>query len=166
MLQQINQLLLILIFFLAWVYFFQGIITLICFIICTQVYQMVAVLSTVVWWFGQFPYTVRRMPHPKFGPACEFNLCHAFTASRRRPASTLTSAPGHISLNKLFLQKAIILFGPHYFMCVGVRLRLRHTVTSASRRRCPSRHKLARVITLLVELPYRHVRLPRGLRHR
>ena len=46
-------------------------------------------------------------------------------------------------------------------MCVGDRLRLHHAVTSASRRRRPNRHKSARVITLLVELPYRHVRLPR-----
>ena len=127
---------------------------------------MVAVLTTIAWWFGQFLYTVRRMPHPELGTACEFKLCHAFTASRRHPASTLPSAPGHFSLNKLFLQKAIILFGPHYFMCVGVRLRLRHAVTSASRCRCPNRHKSARVITLLVESPYRHVRLTRGLRHR
>ena len=35
-------------------------------------------------------------------------FCHAFIASRRRSASTLTSAPGHISLNKLFLRKAIM----------------------------------------------------------
>ena len=33
-------------------------------------------------------------------------------------------------------------------------------VSSASRRRRPNQRKLARVITLLVELPYRHVRLP------
>ena len=110
-------------------------------------------------------FIVRRMPHPELRPACEVRLCHAFTASRRCPASTLTSAPGHISFNKLFLRKAIILFGPHYFMCVGDRLRLRHVVYSASRCRHPNRCKSARVITLLVELPYRHVRLPRGLRH-
>ena len=54
-------------------------------------------LTTAAWWFGQFPYIVRRTPHPELGPTCEFRLCHAFTASRRRPASTLTSAPGHIS---------------------------------------------------------------------
>ena len=46
------SLLLILVFFLACVYFFQGIITLVCFIICTQVYQMVAALTMVAWWFG------------------------------------------------------------------------------------------------------------------
>ena len=74
--------------FLVWVYFSQGIITLVCFIICTQVYKMVAALTTVAWWFGQFPYTIRRMPHPELRPACEFRLGHAFTASRRRPAST------------------------------------------------------------------------------
>ena len=82
------------------------------------------------------------------------------------PCIDMTSAPCHISFNKLFLRKAIILFGPHYFMCVGDRLRLRHAVTSASRRRRPNRHKSARMITLLVELPYRHARLPRGLQHR
>ena len=54
-------------------------------------------INEVAWWFGKSPYIVRRMPHPELGPTCEFRLCHAFTASRRRPASTLTSAPGHIS---------------------------------------------------------------------
>ena len=48
------------------------------------------------------------------------------------PCIDMTSAPGHISFNKLFLRKAIILFGPHYFMCVGDRLRLRHVVSSAA----------------------------------
>ena len=57
-------------------------------VICTQVYQMVAALTTVAWWFGQFLYIVRRTPHPELEPTCEFRLCHAFTASRRRPAST------------------------------------------------------------------------------
>ena len=85
---------------------------------------------------------------------------------RPTPYIDMTSARGHISFNKLFLQKAIILFGPHYFMCVGDRLRLRHVVSLASRCRRPNRHKSARVITLLVVLPYRRVRLPRGLRHR
>src|SRR4051812_28099313 len=106
---------------------------------------MVAALMTVTWWFGQFPYIVRRTPHPELGLTCEFGLYPAFTASRRRPASTLTSTPGHISLNKLFLRKAImqrlyiyiyiIIFGPHYFMCVGDRLRLCYVVASASQRR-------------------------------
>ena len=68
---------------------------------------MVAALMTVAWWFGQFPYTVRRTPHPELGPAYEFRIFHAFTTSRWRPASTLTSALGHIYLNKLFLRKAI-----------------------------------------------------------
>ena len=62
-----------------------------------RVYQMVTALTTVAWWFDQFPYIVRRTPHPELGPTCEFRLCHAFTTSRRRPASTLASAPGHIS---------------------------------------------------------------------
>ena len=53
-------------------------------VICMQVYQMVAALTTVAWWFGQFPYIVRRMPHPELEPTCEFRPCHAFTASRRR----------------------------------------------------------------------------------
>ena len=97
--QQINQVLLILVFFLAWVYFSQGIITLVCSIICTHVCQMMAALTTVTWWFGN-------------------------------------------------------------------GLRLHHVVSSASRRRRPNRRKSARVITLLVESPYRDVRLPRGLRHR
>ena len=48
----------------------------------------------------------------------------------------------------------------------GYGLRLRHVVSSTSRRRRPNRRKLARVITLLVVLPYRRVRLPRGLWHR
>ena len=78
---------------------FQEIITLVCSIICMQVYQMVAALTTVTWWFGN-------------------------------------------------------------------GLRLRHVVSSASRRRRPNRRKSARVISLLVVLPYRRVRLPRGLRHR
>ena len=82
------------------------------------------------------------------------------------PYIDMSSMPGHISFNKLFLQKAIFLFGPHYFMCVGDRLRPRHVVSSASRCRRPNRRKSARVITLLVVLPYRRVRLPRGLRHR
>ena len=34
------------IFFLAWVYFSQGIITLVCFIICTQACQMTVALTT------------------------------------------------------------------------------------------------------------------------
>ena len=33
------------------------------------------------------------------------------------PCINMTSALGHISFNKLFLRKAIILFGPHYIMC-------------------------------------------------
>ena len=40
---------------------------------------MMAALTTVAWWFGQFPYIVRRTPHPELGPTCEFRLCHAFT---------------------------------------------------------------------------------------
>ena len=83
--------------YFVWVYFSQGIITLVCSIICTQVYQMVAALTTVTWWFGN-------------------------------------------------------------------GLQLRHMVSSASRRRRPNRRKSACVITLLVVLPYRRVRLPRGLR--
>ena len=82
------------------------------------------------------------------------------------PCIDMTSTPGHISFNKLFLRKTIILFGPHYFMCVGDRLRLHHVVSLASRRRRPNRPKSARVVTLLVVLPYRRVQLPRGLRHR
>lgn len=82
------------------------------------------------------------------------------------PCIDMTSTPGHISFNKLFLRKAIILFGPHYFMCVGDRLRPRHVVSSASRCCRPNQRKSARIITLLVVLPYRRVRLPRGLRHR
>ena len=39
-------------------------------------------INEVAWWFGQFPYMVRRTPHPELGPTCEFRLCHAFTASR------------------------------------------------------------------------------------
>ena len=82
------------------------------------------------------------------------------------PCINMTSALGHISFNKLFLRKAIILFGPHYFMCVGDRLWLCHVVSSASRCRHPNWRESARVITLLVVLPYRRVQLPRGLRHR
>ena len=43
---------------LVWVYYSEGIIIQVCSIICTQVYQMVAALTTVAWWFGQFPYIV------------------------------------------------------------------------------------------------------------
>ena len=67
------------------------------------------------------------------------------------PCIDMTSAPGHISFNKLFLRKAIILFGPHYFMCVGDRLRLRQAVTSASQCHHPNWHKSARMITLLIK---------------
>ena len=97
LLQQINQVLLILVFFACLGSFFPRNYYSGLSIICTQVYQMVAALTTVAWWFGQFPYIVRRTPHPELEPTCEFRLCHAFTVSRRRPASTLTLAPGHIS---------------------------------------------------------------------
>ena len=97
LLQQINQVLLILVFFACLGSFFPRNYYSGLSIICTQVYQMVAALTTVAWWSGQSPYIVRRMPHPELGLTCEFRLCHAFTASRRRPASTLTLAPGHIS---------------------------------------------------------------------
>ena len=76
LLEPINQVLLILVIFLAWVYFSRGITTLVCFIICTQVCQMVAALMTVALWFGLFPYIVRRTPHPELGLTCEFRLCH------------------------------------------------------------------------------------------
>ena len=64
LLQQINQVLLILVLFACLGSFFlmnyySGLS-----IIYTQVYQMVAALTTVAWWFGQFPYIVRRTPHP------------------------------------------------------------------------------------------------------
>ena len=39
-------------------------------------------INEVAWWLGQFPYIVRRTPHPELGPTCEFRLFHAFTASR------------------------------------------------------------------------------------
>ena len=97
LLQQISQVLLILVFFACLGLFFPRNYYSGLSIICTQVYQMMAALTTVTWWFGQFPYMVWRTPHPKLEPTCEFRHCHAFTASRRRPASTLTSAPGHIS---------------------------------------------------------------------
>ena len=97
LLQQINQVLLIPVFFACLGSFFPRNYYSGLSIICTQVYQMVAALTTVAWWFGQFPYIVRRTPLSELGPTCEFRLCHAFTASRRRPASTLTLAPGHIS---------------------------------------------------------------------
>ena len=63
-----------------------------------------------------------------------------------------------------FLYIYIIIVGLHYFTCAGNGLRLRHVVSSASRRRRPDRRKSSRVITLLVVLPYRRVRLPWGLR--
>src|SRR3954470_24680860 len=97
LLQQIKQVLLILIFFACLGSFFPRNYYSGLSIICSQVYQMVAALTTVACWFGQSPYIVRRTPHPERAPACEFRLCHAFAASRRRPASTSTSAPGHIS---------------------------------------------------------------------
>ena len=75
---------------------------------------MVAALTTVAWWFRQFPYIVRRMPHPKLGPTCEFRLCHTFTASRRRPAPTFTSACRPyflllLTLHKLYIMQQIFL---------------------------------------------------------
>ena len=88
LLQQINQVLLIPAFFACLGSFFPRNYYFGLSILCTQVYQMVATLATVAWWFGQFPYIVRRTPHLELGPTCEFRLCHAFTASRRRPAST------------------------------------------------------------------------------
>ena len=97
LLQQINQVLLILVFFACLGLFFPRNYYSGLSIIFTQVYQMMAALTTVAWWFGQFSYIVRRTLHPELGPTCEFRLCHAFTASRRCPASTLTSAPGHLS---------------------------------------------------------------------
>ena len=97
LLQQINQVLLISVFFACSGSFFPRNYYSGLSMICTQVYQMVTALTMVAWWFDQFPYIVRRTPHSELGPTCEFRLCHAFTASRRRPASTLTSAPGHIS---------------------------------------------------------------------
>ena len=99
LLQQINQVLLIPVFFACLGSFFPRNYYSGLSIICTQVYQMVAALTTVTWWFGNGP-------------------------------------------------------------------RLRHVVSSASRRRCPNQRKSARVITLLVVLPYRRVRLPWGLWHR
>ena len=65
-----------------------------------------------------------------------------------------------------FLYIYIIILGLHYFTCAGNGLRLRHVVSSARRRRRPNRRKSARVITLLVVLPYERVQLPRGLWHR
>ena len=97
LLQQINQVLSIPVFFACLGSFFPTNYYSGLSIICTQVYPMVAALTAVAWWFGQFPYIVRRTPHPELEPTCEFRPCHAFTASRGRPASTLNSAPGHIS---------------------------------------------------------------------
>ena len=91
---------------------------------------MVVALTTVAWWFGQFPYIVRRTPHSELRPTCEFRLCHAFTASRRRPASTFTSARRPyflllLTLHKLFIMQHFIIIvitiisGLHYFLCTG-----------------------------------------------
>ena len=95
LLQQIIQVLLILVFFACLGSFFPTNYYSGLSIICTQVYQMVA--AFVAWWFGQFLYIVQRAPHPELEPTGEFRPCHAFTASRCRPVSTLSSAPGHIS---------------------------------------------------------------------
>ena len=65
-----------------------------------------------------------------------------------------------------FLYIYIIVVLLHYFTCTDNGLRMRHVVSSASRRRRPNRRKSARVITLLVVLPYRRVRFPQGLWHR
>ena len=89
---------------------------------------MVTALMTVAWWFDQFPYIVRRTPHPKLGPTCEFRLCHAFTASRRRPTSTWLWRQAifllFLTLHKLFIMQHIFLIiiitiisGLHYFLC-------------------------------------------------
>ena len=88
LLQQINQVLLITVFFACLGSFFPRSYYSGLSVICTQVYQMVAALTTVAWRFGQFPYIVQRTPHPDLGPTYESRLCHAITASRRRPAST------------------------------------------------------------------------------
>ena len=69
-----------------------------------------------------------------------------------------------MQLCKDFIYIYIILFGAHYFMCVGDRLRLHHAITLASQHRRRNWHKSAHMITLFIELPYRRVRLPRGLR--
>ena len=128
LLQQINQVLLILVFFACLGLFFPRNYYSGLSIICTQVYQMMAALTTVAWWFGQFLYIVWRAPHPELGPTCEFRLCHAFTVSRRRPASTLTSAPSHISFITHFAIYYAIIFliiiitiisDLHYFLCTG-----------------------------------------------
>ena len=78
---------------------------------------MVAALTTVAWWFGQFPYIVRRTPQSELGRTCEFRLCHAFTASRRRPASTWLRRQAIflllLTLHKLFIMQRF--FNYHYY---------------------------------------------------
>ena len=99
---------------------------------------------------GDFGIAERALPHRVFGTRAIFILL--------------------LTLRKLitrgFLYIYIIIVGLHYFTCAGNGLRLRHVVSSASRRRRPNRRKSARVITLFIMLPYRRVRLPRGLQHR
>ena len=130
LLQQINQVLLIPVFFARLGSFFPRNYYSGLSVICTQVYQMVAALTTVAWWFGQFPYIVRWTPHSELGPTCEFRLCHAFTASRRRPTSTWLRRQAIflllLTLHKLFIMQRFFLIiiitiisGLHYFLCTG-----------------------------------------------
>ena len=91
---------------------------------------MVAALMTVAWWFGQFPYIVRRMPHPELGPTCESRLCHAFYCITpttcididfgARPYFFYYSLCINYSLCNDFLFTIITIISRlHYFLCIG-----------------------------------------------
>ena len=81
-------------------------------VICTQVYQMVAALTTVAWWFGQIPYIVRRTPHPELNRPVNSDLAmplphHAAALHRHwlwRQAIFLLL----LTLHKLFVMQRIL----------------------------------------------------------
>ena len=80
---------------------------------------MVAALTMVARWFGQFPIRSSANAASRARIALQIQAWPRLHRVTPTPCIDMTSAPGHISFNKLFLRKAIILFGPHYFICVG-----------------------------------------------
>ena len=94
-------------------------------IICTQVYQMVAALTTVAWWFGQFPYIVQERRIRSSDRPVNLGFVtplphHADALHRhwlRRQAIFLLL----LTLHKLFIMQRffIIISGLHYFLCTG-----------------------------------------------
>ena len=111
LLQQINKVLLIPVFFACLGSFFPRNYYSGLSIICTQVYQMVATLTTVAWWFGQFPYIVRRTPHPELGPTRDFGA---------RPDFFYYSlCINYLLCNDCLIIIMTIISGLHYILCTG-----------------------------------------------